>query len=174
MFASGEMLIFDDRLKRHRSFLMKHKQTTKHLAVETFNQTVWKLIGPSADAADRLRASRQRFAIYGYLSAIYRTYRNWRRHKRAIRNARKVAQHIGITFRKGMSPFRVLIEATSPLTDPKQKSRWVRALQYAWLQHVLPRHLVEFFQQRKGISGCAGFAARLQPKKAGRWDDWAT
>jgi hypothetical protein len=50
--------------------------------------------------------------------------------------------------------FRVLLDATCK-ADPKVKSRWVRALRYAWWQRKHWSRLPNFFRRNGGISGCA-------------------
>jgi hypothetical protein len=82
-----------------------------------------KLIEPVITAANKLESRTNRFEIYEYLSAVYRIYRGWKRRKIAHRTARLIAYRLDISRRKGASPIRVLIEATFPSADSKQKAR---------------------------------------------------
>jgi hypothetical protein len=75
--------------------------------------------------------------------------------------------------RKGSSPIRVIIEATYPTADHKQKSRWVRALEFAAEEKTPAKELIELFRSRGGIAGCAAHAAKLAPKRTVSRDDWA-
>ena len=84
-------------------------------------------IRPAKEAAARLRRRAGRFEMYDLLGAIYRVHVDWKRRKIAKQSARILAHRLAIVRRKGMSPVRVLIEATLPEADFKQKSRWVRA-----------------------------------------------
>jgi hypothetical protein len=114
-----------------------------------------------------------RFEIYGYLEAVYATYRKWKYRKVAKRTAHLVARQLDIPWTKGASPIRIIIEATFATVDPKQKSRWVRALQYAESKDVSARDLSSLFRSRQGVAGCARLAARRQPKRQRRQGDWA-
>jgi len=131
-----------------------------------------KLIEPLTTAARKLESRTGRFEIYEYLSAVYRMYRGWKRRKIANRTARLMAHRLNITQRKGVSPIRVLIEATFPSADPKQKSRWVRALQYASSEDASADELRSFFRSSQGVAGCAHLAAKHQPKQNRRRNAW--
>ena len=117
---------------------------------------------------------RGRFEFYSYLHAVYETYHAWRRKSAAKRTARTLARALNIPFRAGTSPIRILIEATYPRADTKQKSRWVRALECAYAQQTAPKRLGLFIRSNGGIAGCAARAAHDDPKKwTGRssWDE---
>src|SRR4051812_1952616 len=87
-------------------------------------------IQPAKEAAAGLKGRAGRFECYGFLEAIYRIYIDWKCRKIAKRSVRALADELNIVRRKSMSPIRILIEATIPNADLKQKSRWVRALEY--------------------------------------------
>src|SRR5690348_15677696 len=106
-------------------------------------------------AAAALKQRVGRFAIYNFLEAIYRVYVDWKQRKIAKRSARLLADELSITQRKGTSPIRVLIEAALPGEDPKQKSRWVRALEYIYAESVPPSRFRQFVRTRGGVAGCA-------------------
>jgi hypothetical protein len=86
--------------------------------------------------------------------------------------AKKVARHLGLPWRKGTSPIRTIIEATFPTEALKQKSRWVRALEFAAEEKTAAKELKELFRSKGGVSGCAGNAARFDPKRRTNRDDW--
>lgn len=74
---------------------------------------------------------------------------------------REIAGLAEISMRKGAHPMRILIDASSGPEDPRQKSRWVQALQYVygWKQ---PADKVEWcFKSNGGIYGCARKFAAL-------------
>jgi hypothetical protein len=71
-------------------------------------------IQPVKEAAASLKRRVGRFEIYDLLEAIYRVYVDWKRCKTAKRSAHALANQSAIVRRKGMSPIRVLIEATLP------------------------------------------------------------
>jgi hypothetical protein len=140
---------------------------------EPLSSKTWATLRPAATAAQDLHSGVGRFAVYDFLSAVYRTHRSWKRREIARRMARVLARQMNIPWRKDVSPIRVLIEATLPDADPKKKSRWVRALQYASMRGVSANDLREFFGNHRGIAGCARLAAKRQPKQIRARDDWA-
>jgi hypothetical protein len=131
-------------------------------------------IRPAKEVAARLRRRVGRFEIFDLLGAIYRVYVDWKRRKEAKQSARILAGQLAIARRKGMSPVRVLIEATLPEADFKQKSRWVRALEYVSSENIPPKHFQTFVRHRGGLSGCARSAAaqgRRRRRSGGDWID---
>jgi hypothetical protein len=54
----------------------------------------------------------------------------------------------------------------------KQKSRWVRALQYAAFENVPANRLEKFIQARGGLAGCARWSARVDRKQRRPEGDW--
>src|SRR3954452_23545704 len=93
---------------------------TRRASIELANT-----IQPAKEAAARLHKRVGRFEIYSFLKAVYRVYMRWKDRRVAKRSARGLADKMNIVRRKGMSPIRVLLEATLPSADFKQKSRWV-------------------------------------------------
>jgi hypothetical protein len=136
-------------------------------------------IQPAKEAAARLKRRVGRFETYDFLGAIYRVYIGWKRRKIAKRSARTLADAMNIVRRKGMSSIRVLIEATLPDADFKQKSRWVRALEYAYSENVPAKGFRKFVRRHGGLAGCARLAAQVDRKRKrprrdcveGDWDD---
>jgi hypothetical protein len=136
-------------------------------------------IQPAKEAAARLKRRNGRFELYELLEAIYRVYIDWKRRKIAKRSTRKLADAMNIVRRKSMSPIRVLIEATLPDTDLKQKSRWVRALEYLASEDVPTQEFKRFIRANGGLAGCARLAAEVSRKRRrpggdcveGDWDD---
>jgi hypothetical protein len=129
-------------------------------------------IRPAREAAGRLRGRIGRFEIYDLLAAIYHVHIDWKRRKTAKQSARILADQLAIVRRKGMSPVRVLIEATLPEADFKQKSRWVRALEYVSSEDVPPKQFQKFVRLRGGLSGCARLAVRVARKRRRPGGDW--
>lgn len=129
-------------------------------------------IRPAKKAAARLRRRVGRFEIYDPLGAIYRVHIDWTRRRIAKRSARRLADELAIVRRKGMSPIRVLIEATLPEADFKQKSRWVRALQYACSEEVPAERFRKFVRRHGGLAGCARLAVNVGRKRRRSGGDW--
>ena len=76
-------------------------------------------------------ASRSRFAFYDYLAAVFELYVQLRRRNQAKPSARRIAKLFGLRKQNRTHPIRVIIDATST-ADIKTRSRWSRALRYAW------------------------------------------
>jgi hypothetical protein len=129
-------------------------------------------IQPAKEAAARLNKRVGRFEIYSFLRSIYRVYMRWKNRGVARRSARLMAQGLSITRRNGMSPIRVLIEATLPGADLRQKSRWVRALDYLASEDVPAREFKRFIRANGGLAGCARLAAEVNRKRRRPGGDW--
>jgi hypothetical protein len=129
-------------------------------------------IQPAKEAAARLRRRVGRFEIYDLLEAVYRVYCEWKNRNSANRFTRRLANDQGIVRRKGMSPIRVLIEATMPSADLKRKSRWVRALEYVYSEDIAPSRFRKFVRSNGGVAGCARLAAQVNRKRRRAGGDW--
>jgi hypothetical protein len=134
----------------------------------------WRYVKPILQALQQSQHEIGRFRFYGYLAAVYQTYKEWKDLGVSNRMARQLAEHLEIPRRKGTSPVRTLIDATFPALDPKQKSRWSRALEFAAFTKATPGNLPELFKNHSGIAGCARFAAKEKPKTNLYRDDWAS
>jgi hypothetical protein len=66
-------------------------------------------------------------------------------------------------LRKQKHPIRVIIDATSA-ADNKTKSRWTRALRYAWRKRKAWEDLKSFLRENSGPAGCAEQFAAVHPK----------
>lgn len=123
-------------------------------------------------AARHLTARVRRFEIYDFLSAVYRVYVGWRNRKMANRSAGLLARQLSITRRKGTSPIRVLIEATLPEADLRQKSRWVRALEYVASENIPAHEFRRFVRAHHGLAGRARLAVTVNRKRRQPGGDW--
>lgn len=126
-------------------------------------------IQPATEAAARLKQRCGRFEIYDFVEAVYGVYIDWKRRKIAKRSARMLADAMNIVRRKGMSPIRVLIEATLPNADFKQKSRWTRALEYLVAEEVRSERFRKYVRAHGGLAGCADLAVGLKRKRRRTW-----
>jgi hypothetical protein len=131
-------------------------------------------IGPAKQAAALVVRGTGSSEIYEYLTIIYSIYGEWRQQRRTKRSARVLAEAANIPLRKGMSPIRILIDATLPDAHFKQKSRWVRALEYANSERVPTAQFGKFVRAHGGLAGCARLAAMTNEKRrhpVGYWTD---
>jgi hypothetical protein len=100
------------------------------------NTKAWRYLEPIFEALHQARQQSGRFRFYGYLAAVYRTFKQWKDLGISKRMARQLGKYFNASSRKGTGPVRTLIDATFPALDPTQKSRWSRALEYAALTKV--------------------------------------
>jgi hypothetical protein len=133
----------------------------------------WRYLKPILVALNQAQNQPGRFRFYPYLLAVYRAYKEWKDRGISKRMASRVSKYFGTPRRRGTDPVRTLIDATFPALDPKVKSRWSRALEFAALTKVTPDDLPRFFKSSAGIAGCARLAAKRKPKKERYRDDWA-
>jgi hypothetical protein len=111
--------------------------------------------------------SRQRFDFYEYLEAVFKLYERLRRKNKAKSSARRIAELCGIRTRNRTHSIRVIIDATSS-ADKKLKSRWCRALRYAWYGRQWWKTLNELFRSNGGLAGCAKEFAALHKRENSR------
>jgi hypothetical protein len=137
------------------------------------NAKTWKDVEPIFEALKQAQHETGRYSFYGYLVSVYRTYKKWKDSGTSKSMSRNLAKHLAIPRRKGTSPVRMLIDATFPALESKQKSRWTRALEFAALTNTHPDDLARLFKRMSGIAGCARFAAKRKPKKNRYRNDWA-
>jgi hypothetical protein len=109
-------------------------------------------------------ASRNRFVFYDFLAAVFELYGQLRGIKQARKATIRVAKLFGLHLQKRMHPIRVIINATST-ADNKTKSRWGRALRYAWRERRTWTDLGSFLRENGGPAGCAGQFAVLKADK---------
>jgi hypothetical protein len=99
-------------------------------------------------------AARSRFAFYEYLAAVFELYVQLRRTKQVKSWARRIGKLFGLRKQDRTHPIRVMIDATST-ADLKTKSRWSRALRYAWQERKTWKDLGSFLRENGGPAGCA-------------------
>ena len=109
-------------------------------------------------------AARSRFAFYDYLAAVFHFYIQLRLRNQAKASARRIAKLLGFRKQNDIHPIRVIIDATST-ADPKTKSRWSRALRYAWAERRKWTDLDAFLRENGGPAGCADQFAATNPRE---------
>ena len=108
-------------------------------------------------------AARSRFAFYDYLAAVFELYVQLRRRNQAKPSARRIAKLFGLRKQNRTHPIRVIIDATST-ADIKTRSRWSRALRYAWRERKTWTDLGSFLRENGGPAGCADQFAAINPR----------
>jgi len=85
------------------------------------------------NAWEESQASRDRDAIYIYLSAVFELVAWWMAENRVVQHAHKALRLRHITPFDHEEPFAAVIRCTADLTkvDKRTRSKWSRALRYA-------------------------------------------
>jgi hypothetical protein len=120
------------------------------------------------NAWDDCQASRERNAIYGYLSAVFDLVTWWAAEGRAISRARWALRLCHLDLPND-EPFAAVILCTSDRekVDKRTRSKWSRVLRYAAEYKPLAEPLASFVQRKGGINKCAErFARCLGRRKA--------
>ena len=103
------------------------------------------------------QTSRDRNAIYGYLSAVFDLVAWWAAEGRAISRARRALQLQRLDLPTTDEPFAALILCTAgrQKVDKRTRSKWSRVLRYSaeYKSHSEP--LTAFIQRKGGINKCA-------------------
>jgi len=123
------------------------------------------------NAWEDCQASRDRNAIYGYLSAVFDLVMWWKAEDRAISRARWALQLQRLDLPSTDEPFAgvILCTADRQKVDKRTRSKWSRVLRYAAEYKPSSEPLAAVVQRNGGINKCeARFARYLgrprQPK----------
>jgi len=109
------------------------------------------------NAWEECQASRERDAIYGYLSAVFDLVAWWTAENRALDRAHSAQRLLHIIPFENEEPFAVVIRCTADRekVDKRTRSKWSRALRYALVQKTPSESLVQFIKRKGGINRCA-------------------
>jgi hypothetical protein len=108
-------------------------------------------------------AARNRFAFYDYLAGVFELYVQLRRRNQAKPAAQRIAKLFGLRKPNRTHCIRAILDATST-ADLKTKSRWTRALRYAWRERRTWTGLGSFLRDNGGPAGCADQFAAINPR----------
>ena len=108
-------------------------------------------------AWDDCQASRDRNAIYGYLSAVFDLVMWWAAEGRAISRARWALQLQHLDLPTSDEPFAMVILCTADRdkVDKRTRSKWSRVLRYAAEYKTNAQPLATFVLRNGGINKCA-------------------
>jgi hypothetical protein len=113
---------------------------------------------------DRLRSawedaqsSRDRNAIYGYLTAVYGLVAWWTAEGREIDRARRALRLGRLKVSEREDPFAAVIRCTADVAkaDRRTRSKWSRALRYAAVYKPNAEALERFIKRKGGVNACA-------------------
>jgi hypothetical protein len=113
---------------------------------------------------DRLRnawedaqSSRDRNAIYSYLTAVYGLVAWWAAEGREIDRARRALRLLRFEISDREDPFGAIIRCTADpaKADKRTRSKWSRVMRYAAAYKLDSEPLDQFIQRKGGINECA-------------------
>jgi hypothetical protein len=109
------------------------------------------------NAWDECQASRDRNAIYGYLTAVFDLVMWWAAEGRAVNRALWSLKLQGVDLPND-EPFAAVILCTTDRqkVDKRTRSKWSRVLRYAAEYKLSSEPLAQFAQRKGGINKCAG------------------
>ena len=120
-------------------------------------------------AWEECQSSRDRNAIYGYLSAVFDLVMWWAAEGRAISRARWALQLQHLDLPTNDEPFAAMILCTADRqkVDKRTRSKWSRVLRYAAEYKTNAEPLAAFVQRKGGINKCAARFTRCLGRSAG-------
>ena len=113
---------------------------------------------------EKVQVSRDRGAIYQYLTAVFEAVMAWAKEGKAVSRAYRALDLRGHQPTRKPETFAALILCTADRgkLDERARSKWSRALRYAAEYKRPDEPLREFIVRRGGINECAArFARRL-------------
>ena len=108
------------------------------------------------------QASRDRNAIYGYLTAVYGLVAWWTAEGRETDRARRALRLQRLKVSDREDPFAAVIRCTADpaKADKRTRSKWSRAMRYAAAYKPDSEPLGQFIKRRGGINACAARFSR--------------
>ena len=113
---------------------------------------------------ETVQASRDRDAIFQYLTAVFEIVMVWAKEGKAVKRAYRALHLRGHSSVRDPEPFAAVILCTSDpdKVDDRTRSKWSRVLRYAAEYKDLDEPLRNFIKRRGGLNECAArFARRL-------------
>src|SRR6266480_6619090 len=102
------------------------------------------------------QSSRDRNAIYGYLTAVFDLVMWWAAEDRAVSRARWALRLQGVDVPNTVEPFAAIISCTADRekVDRRTRSKWSRVLRYAMEYKTNVEPLAAFVRRKGGINEC--------------------
>jgi hypothetical protein len=103
------------------------------------------------------QATRDRNAIYGYLTAVYALVAWWAAEGRDSDRARRALRLQRLKVSERDDPFAAIIRSTADpaKADKRTRSKWSRVMRYAAAYKPNSEPLVQFIRRKGGINACA-------------------
>jgi hypothetical protein len=134
--------------------------SNRRIAVDwnTPQKSIERQFAQAQKAWVRYQSTRQRDAVYGYLSAVFQVVQRWA----MLGHTRTCSLHaLTAANRRGAirtrDPFAIVIFCTSDpqVVDARTRSKWSRALRFAARCKPHAQELGAFIKSRSGINECA-------------------
>ena len=116
-----------------------------------------------------VRAGKKRGGLRRYLTEVYRSYLNLRSNGIGESAKRRIEKLLQLPTNRSSHLLLILIWASAPKEDPRQKSRWSQALIFAYGWRQRPERLDYFFGINGGIYGCSRKQALLNASRPPKW-----
>jgi hypothetical protein len=120
------------------------------------------------NAWEESQASRERDAIYLYLTAVFALVAWWTAENRAPERAHKALRLRRINPFEHEEPFAAIIRCTADpaKVDKRTRSKWSRVLRYALRCNFNSEPLDQFVKRKGGINSCASRFTRCLERAA--------
>jgi hypothetical protein len=114
------------------------------------------------NAWEDAQSSRDRDAIYGYLTAVYGLVAWWTAEGREVDRARRALRLGRLEVSDREDPFAAIIRCTADpaKADKRTRSKWSRLMRYAAAYKPDSEQLVQFVRRKGGINSCAARFSR--------------
>jgi hypothetical protein len=121
-------------------------------------------------AWEEAQSSRDRNAIYGYLTAVYELVAWWTAEGREIDRARRALRLQRLKVSEREDAFAAVIRCTSDAAKAgkRTRSKWSRLMRYAAMYQADSEPLDQFIRRRGGINECAARFGRCLGRGAPR------
>jgi hypothetical protein len=121
-------------------------------------------------AWDDCRASRDRNAIYGYLTAVYGLMAWWTAEGHEVGRARRALRSQRLKVSDREDPFASVIYCTADpaKADKRTRSKWSRVLHYATAYKPNAEALERFIRRKGGINACEARFSHRFGRRAGK------
>jgi hypothetical protein len=112
------------------------------------------------------QATRDRNAIYGYLTAVYGLVAWWAAEGREIDRARRALrlQRLEVSDREDAFASVIRCTADPAKADKRTRSKWSRVMRYAAVYKPDSEPLDQFTQRKGGINACAARFSRCMDR----------
>src|SRR6185295_8322582 len=119
-------------------------------------EALWQDLTRVRIAWDECQSSRDRNAIYGYLTAVFDLVMWWAAEGQAVSRARRALRLCRLDLPND-EPFAAIILCTSDpgKVDKRTRSKWSRVLRYAAEYKTNAEPLAAFVLRKGGINKCA-------------------